>query len=135
VPRDAAEILRLLSDSRASPELDRSDGSRRSPSREKGGEMDDVDICPPWWPRMLWWLINHPHEPVGGVVSDKSKKATESLLVALNEFHTAYAIGPRQEDLRIQVQQVAVKQIQEAVEQLVAVTESEAVASAGLTER
>lgn len=25
--------------------------------------MDDVELCPPWWPRMIWWLIHHPHGP------------------------------------------------------------------------
>lgn len=24
--------------------------------------MDDVPLCPPWWPSMIWWLIHH-HGP------------------------------------------------------------------------
>jgi hypothetical protein len=24
----------------------------------------DVDICPPWWPNLIWYLIHHPkHGP------------------------------------------------------------------------
>jgi hypothetical protein len=23
----------------------------------------EPDICPPWWPNLLWWLLHHPHGP------------------------------------------------------------------------
>ncbi len=25
--------------------------------------MDDIPLCPDWWPRLLWWHIHHPHGP------------------------------------------------------------------------
>lgn len=23
----------------------------------------EPDLCPPWWPSIIWWLIHHPHGP------------------------------------------------------------------------
>jgi len=79
----------------------------------------DVDICPPWWPRMLWWLIHHPPKgPRRPVLTKAATDATETLLVALNSYHGALAIGPKQEDLRAQVQRDAIEQMSKAVQQL-----------------
>ncbi|MEP6493877.1 MAG: hypothetical protein ABJF01_14445 [bacterium] len=25
--------------------------------------MEPIDICPPYWPFLLWWHIHHPHGP------------------------------------------------------------------------
>lgn len=81
--------------------------------------MDDIDLCPPWWPRMIWWLIHHPPKgPRRPVAAKVVIDATESLLVALNSYHGAMAIGPKQEDIRVQVQRAAIEQMTHAVQQL-----------------
>lgn len=80
--------------------------------------MDDIDICPPWWPRIIWWLIHHPPRGPGPRPPSATKavtEATESLLVALHSYHGALAIGPKQEDLRIQVQRAAIEQMNEGL--------------------
>jgi hypothetical protein len=27
----------------------------------------EPDICPPYWPRLIWWLIHHPHGDSGPI--------------------------------------------------------------------
>jgi hypothetical protein len=81
--------------------------------------MDDIEICPPWWPRMIWWLIHHPPKgPRRPAVAKAVTDATESLLVGLNTYHGALAIGPKQEDLRAQLRRAAIEQMSDAVKQL-----------------
>ena len=81
--------------------------------------MDDFDLCPPWWPHMIWWLIHHPPKgPRRPTVTKAVTDATESLLVGLNSYHGALAIGPKQEDLRAQVQRAAIEQMTTALQQL-----------------
>ena len=27
----------------------------------------EPDLCPPYWPRLIWWLIHHPHGGPGPI--------------------------------------------------------------------
>ena len=27
----------------------------------------EPDLCPPYWPRLVWWLIHHPHGDRGPI--------------------------------------------------------------------
>jgi hypothetical protein len=72
------------------------------------------DICPPWWPDIIWWLIHHP--PKGSDrVDERALIATENILVALHEFHAAGAIGT---DLAGRVRSDAIGRMSEAVQRL-----------------
>jgi hypothetical protein len=68
---------------------------------------------------MVWWLINFPPSPCRPPIKKAVKDATESLLVGLNSYHTSVlAIGPKQEDLRAQVQRAAIEEMNTAIKQL-----------------
>lgn len=78
--------------------------------------MEPIEICPPWWPRILWWLIRvRPPIPDPPPYWDEMAKLTETMLVALQGYHVAATFDS---EVRAQVQRTAVRQMQEAVGQL-----------------
>jgi hypothetical protein len=82
--------------------------------------MDDVPICPPWWPGLIWWLIHHPPPPPpngNGPPIDRERlfEATQNVLVGLQLFHTANILEPNQ---RGALQEAATKRMTAGVEQL-----------------
>ena len=82
--------------------------------------MDDVELCPLWWPEIVWWFINHPPHHVPIQDKERLVEATETLLVALQGFHYApvYAVGPKHDETRQKLQQATVHEMTKAVEQL-----------------
>jgi hypothetical protein len=76
--------------------------------------MDDVPLCPTWWPDFVWWLLHRPRGPgpIGPLLDPRIIEATESLLIALHGYHLAPSMG---EKLRPDVQRDAVERMQEAV--------------------
>lgn len=76
----------------------------------------DPDICPPWWPGLLWWLLHHPHHPEPP--EEWIKKPTEELLIGIATYVQAQAFFGKQGELREQVQQAALERMNGAVEQL-----------------
>jgi hypothetical protein len=85
--------------------------------------VDDIDICPPWWPGWLWWwLRHHPHvkpdEPEPPYLKEL-KEQVESLLIALQAYVGAVPVGGRGDTHVLgQVQQMAVREMHAAVQQL-----------------
>ena len=78
--------------------------------------MDDVPLCPPWWPDFLWWWLHHfpvpnPPDPWREITLE----ATEAILVALNGYATASALEP---ELRAEAQQFHARQIAAAAAKL-----------------
>lgn len=76
----------------------------------------DPDICPPWWPGLLWWLLHHPHHPEPP--EEWIKRPTEELLIGIATYVQAQAFLGKQGELREQVQQAALERMNGAVEQL-----------------
>jgi hypothetical protein len=87
--------------------------------------MEDLEICPPWWPNIVWWLTHRPphHGPIPH--QERLVEVTETLLTALHSFHYGhvYAVGPKHDEtLRAQIQKQALQQMTEAVQQLSALS-------------
>jgi hypothetical protein len=80
--------------------------------------MDD-ELCPPWWPNFLWWLIHHPphnREPfLDEVERARILEATQHVLVALQTFTYAHFT---EGELREQVQEDAVQKMHKGIEEL-----------------
>jgi hypothetical protein len=52
--------------------------------------MDDVPICPDWWPRMLWHLHFPPKRPGPGPGPINYPPAIDSILAALTTHTLTY---------------------------------------------
>ncbi len=79
----------------------------------------EPELCPPWWPSLLWWLIHHPEPTPEEEWIKRVKDPTEEILGALAIYIQAHAfLGAKHEKLREQVQHAAVEQMSNAVEQL-----------------
>ncbi len=79
----------------------------------------EPDLCPPWWPSLIWWLIHHHHEPEPEEWLKRVKEPTEEILVSLATYVQAGAfLGAKQAKLREQVQHTAVERLNNAVQQL-----------------
>ena len=82
----------------------------------------DPELCPPWWPGLLWWLLHHHHhwpDPNPEEWLKELRRPVEEILVALTTYVEAQTmIGAKQEGLRGQMQEVALDQMNAAVEQL-----------------
>ena len=88
--------------------------------------MDDVPLCPPWWPSFLWWILRHhvgpPPPPNGnGPIYDKERaiEATEQILVGLQTFHYSSSVAS---SIRSDVRESGLGQIAKGLEQLSAST-------------
>ncbi len=75
--------------------------------------MDDIPLCPPWWPGIIWWLIRRG--PRGPVPNPWVIDVTEELLVALQGYHVAATMS---EKVRPEAQREAVERMQQAVAKL-----------------
>ena len=86
----------------------------------------EPDLCPPWWPALLWSLIHRPHGPFPEPDPEPEpewvkwvKDPTEEILKGLATLIQAHAfLGAKHEELRAQIQHAAVEQMTVAVEQL-----------------
>lgn len=78
----------------------------------------DPELCPPWWPELLWWLLHHPHGPEPPEPGEWLKRPTEELLVGLATYVQAQTFLAKQGELREQVAQAALERMNGAVEQL-----------------
>jgi hypothetical protein len=80
----------------------------------------EPDICPPWWPDFLWWLLHHPPKPTPEEEwLPKLREPVEAILTALTIYAQAQtSFGAKQEKLREQMQHAALQQMHESVERL-----------------
>jgi len=81
----------------------------------------EPEICPPWWPSLIWWLLHHhPHEPEPEPEWWKwLREPMEEILVALSTYAQAQTFaGAEHEELRKQVQTAAMERLNRGVEQL-----------------
>ena len=82
----------------------------------------DPELCPPWWPSLIWWLLrHHPHlpEPPPEEWIKRVEGPIEEILVGLSTFVQAEAfVGRKQEKLRNQMQESALEQMNSAMGQL-----------------
>lgn len=85
----------------------------------------EPELCPPWWPELLWSLLHHEHHP-GPPPPEEWLRDLEEVLAALAVFVQAQAsFGLRQEELRGQVQHAALGQINGAIERLAKMSKAE----------
>jgi hypothetical protein len=81
--------------------------------------MDDIPICPLWWPELIWRLIHHPEPPPWWKsVSKDIREATEELLAGLATYHQVQMLGPKAEKVQAEVRRAAVEQMGNALQQL-----------------
>lgn len=84
--------------------------------------MDEIDICPPWWPSWLWWFLHHhplpkPGEPEPPYLKEV-RESVESLLLALQTYVGALPGARAETHLFGQVQELALSEMHGAVQQL-----------------
>jgi hypothetical protein len=92
--------------------------------------MDDIDICPPWWPNWLWWWLHHHPRPKPGEPEPpylkELREPIESLLLALQTYVGALPSGGRVEAHPLeQMRQMAVDEMHGAVQQLAKTAKAE----------
>lgn len=81
--------------------------------------MDDIELCPPWWPLALWRLHFQGLPWEKEHFDPRNKPApTNRLLVALNAHVSTYMMGD--EKSVKQIRNAAIKEMREAIEQLAA---------------
>jgi hypothetical protein len=54
--------------------------------------MDDVPLCPDWWPRMLWHLHFPPRRPGGGPGPINYPPAIDAMMSALLIHSSSYML-------------------------------------------
>jgi hypothetical protein len=79
----------------------------------------EPELCPPWWPSLIWWLLHHHHPEPEPEWIRQVEGPIEEVLGALSIYVQAHAfLGAKQERLRDQVQHAALEQMKAAVQQL-----------------
>ena len=53
----------------------------------------DGDICPPWWPNLLWWLIHHPPKGDGPIWNEKQMKVMNEVLTSMSVLVLSESLG------------------------------------------
>lgn len=88
----------------------------------------EPELCPPWWPSLIWELLRRHHiEPPPPEPEEWLKRVgrpIEELLGALAVYTEAHAFLGDKHEFREQAQHVAVEQMNHAVKQLAGITES-----------
>lgn len=80
----------------------------------------EPELCPPWWPDLIWRLLHHHFpDPPPEEWKKRVMGPAEEMLGALAIYVQAQAFfGAEQEKLRVQIQHAAVEQMSNAVKQL-----------------
>ena len=81
--------------------------------------MDPIDICPPWWPHLLWHLhhpppIVFPHDPPPNPVNYPPE--INRILLALVTYSSTYQIGD--EAAAMELRAIAQKEVLTAARNL-----------------
>jgi hypothetical protein len=76
----------------------------------------DGDICPPWWPNLLWWRIHHPPKGDGPVWDERQMKVVDEVLASLSVFVLS---GSLSEASAPKVRQIAGEDLKASVGRLV----------------
>jgi hypothetical protein len=90
----------------------------------------EPEICPPWWPDFLWWLLHH--HPVGPVPEPGEEwiknvqEPIEAILTGLALYTQAHTwVGVKEGGLRSEMQRTALKQMGAGLEQLTEMSRAE----------
>lgn len=80
----------------------------------------EPDLCPPWWPDLIWKLLHHHFpDPPDPEWLKRVERPIEQLLGSLAIFVEAETfVDKGQEKLRAQMQHAALEQMQAAVGQM-----------------
>jgi hypothetical protein len=83
----------------------------------------EPELCPPWWPELIWWLLHHhgnpPPPPPDEEWLKRIERPIEELMGSLAVFVQAQTFaGKGQEELREQMQRAALERMNSAVGQL-----------------
>lgn len=78
----------------------------------------DPELCPPWWPELIWWLLHH--HPVPPTPEEEWRKRIEGpieeLMGGLAVYVQAQAfVGKEHEGLRQRMQETAHEQMSKAL--------------------
>lgn len=81
----------------------------------------EPELCPPWWPSLIWWLLHHhprhPEPPEEWI--KRVRDPLEEIMVGVATYVQAEAFfGAKQSELREQLQRGAIAQVMEAAKQL-----------------
>jgi hypothetical protein len=72
--------------------------------------MAEVELCPPWWPQLLWDLL-HKHGPPPP--PDDGLSIIDDLLISLHTYVTSYRI--RNKDVAKQIRKASEQELGESL--------------------
>jgi hypothetical protein len=73
--------------------------------------MDDIEICPPWWPLQIWWLIEYlrKHPPGDPPPRPEWEKLANDLFISVATLTESFTYPA---EARAELQRIAADQLQ-----------------------
>lgn len=62
---------------------------------------EEIPLCPPWWPRLVWDLHQWPHPPGGGPGPINFPPAIHDMMAAVSIHSLSYWMLDQEEAARI----------------------------------